>query len=144
MADLKTFSRRIRVIANKIEDNADIMVRKTALAIDQELVISTPVDTGRARSNWQVSTGKPITFEIEPYSPGSNLGRSEAANAQAALAQGREAIARREKGEDVIISNNVGYIKFLNDGSSAQAPEMFIEQAIQTGARVARNHKLLP
>ena len=41
-------------------------------------------------------------------------------------------------GDDWTVSNNVDYIEYLNEGSSEQAPENFVEKAVQ---RVVKNFK---
>jgi hypothetical protein len=142
MALPQQFARRMYIRAEQVGDSAQRIVRKTALAIDQTVVLATPVDTGRARSNWMVSLGSPARSVIPPYAPGSKLGVGETANAQAALAQGKETIDRRTD-QDIYISNNVHYIGKLNQGSSAQAPEMFVERAIAAGVHAITGEKLL-
>lgn len=133
----------MRQIGRQVEVGSDALVKKVALAVDQVLVLGTPVNTGRARSNWIAQAGGPATSEIGPYSPGVGLGIGEGANAAAALNQGRSAIASRQPGQDIYISNNVDYIEDLNNGSSAQAPAGFVEQAVDTGRRVARRGRVL-
>jgi hypothetical protein len=131
--DLEQFSRRITVRAERVAQNADRLIRKVALAVDQAVVHATPVDTGRARSNWIAQLGSPSSEIREPYAPGDGLGASEAANAQAATDQALSAIAQYRSGQEIHITNNLPYIQKLNDGHSAQAPENFVEQAIQAG-----------
>lgn len=136
--DLGGLGRRLDLVADRLERGVDVKVKRTALAIDQVLVLATPVDQGRARSNWRVSVSSPLEGVIDPYAPGDGLGVGETENAREALAQGREAIGARRPGESIFITNNLDYIVFLNDGSSAQAPAGFVEAAIEAGRRVAR------
>lgn len=143
MASLGTFSIRIRVRADRVSDNVGRTVRKTALAVDQAVVLSTPVDTGRARSNWRVSLGSRPRGVINPYSPGSGLGRGEQQNAQAAMAQAAAAVAQRRDGQDIYISNNVPYIGKLNDGSSRQAPAGFVQQAVMAGVAAVKGARIV-
>jgi hypothetical protein len=141
---LSQFSRRIRAVGKRVEVNTDKLTRQVALVADQTVVLSTPVDEGRARSNWIVSLGSPALSEREPYAPGSKLGLSEGGNASGAIAQGQGVIAARKSGQDIFISNNVPYISDLNNGTSAQAPANFVEKAVQVavsairGARITR------
>lgn len=143
MASLRAFPSRMRALAKRVEDNTNLLVRRTALVAQRELVLETPVDTGRARSNWFVEIGEPYYDELEPYAPGENLGTGEAANARAALAQGQAAVKHRRPGQDIYISNNVRYLQYLNNGSSAQAPEGFIQDAVFRARQFARGHKVL-
>lgn len=135
------FSKSMKRISRLIVENVDAGFRATAIAVDQALVISTPVDTGRARSNWRVSSGAPSSDTREAYAPGK-AGSTGGANATAALAQGREAIMADRSGT-IYISNNLPYIGVLNDGSSAQAPAGFVEIAVQTGIAEVKKIKAL-
>lgn len=134
MADLKTFAQRIRKIGQRIEQNADVAVRRCALAVDAAVVIATPVDTGRARANWQVEVDRPIVTPIEKFSK----------SGQEAIDQGKEAIARYKGGHAsaaVHITNNLPYIGRLNDGHSAQAPAGFVERAVLVGTDAIKGMK---
>jgi len=141
---LSEFSRRIIIIARRAEQGADELVRKVALAADQAVVMGTPVDTGRARSNWIVSLGVPATGTIDAYAPGEARS-TEAANTQAALDQGEAVISRYTGGEgtSIHITNNLPYIQRLNDGYSAQAPANFVEQGVQEAVEVLAFGRIL-
>lgn len=144
---LGDFARRINILARDVDKNINDTVKRCALAIDQTVVLATPVDTGRARSNWRVSLGEPIRTVIEPYSPltgGSDPSKiGENSNATAALAQGREVISRRKPEQEIYISNNVNYIERLNAGWSAQAEAGFVQQAIIDGAAAILSSKVV-
>lgn len=117
--------------ADELGQSVDRVVRTAALVVDQVVVLSTPVDTGRARSNWLVSVGVPRGGVIEPYAPGNKLGLGENKNAQGALDQARRAVAVRPEGIPVFIVNNVDYMGLLNNGSSRQAPANFVEIGVE-------------
>lgn len=123
MSSLKGFSKRIRLRGKAVELNAEKLIRKIALAVDQTVVMETPVDTGRARLNWQVTLDSPAVGTLaEPSSPG--------AGEAAALAQGRAVAAAYKRGQAIYIVNNLDYIGRLNDGWSAQAPAGYVEAAV--------------
>jgi hypothetical protein len=140
------FVHRINVHADNVPREVGKVVRLTALAVDQTVVMATPVDTGRARSNWIVSVDKPVDAVIEPYvalPKGKGAGKlGETGNAQAAMNQGQEVIATREPEQSICITNNVEYITALNDGSSAQAPALFIESAVDAGVAAVNGAKI--
>lgn len=142
MASLGSFAKRMQVYANNLERNVNKTVREVALVADRNLVLATPVDTGRARSNWLVSVGSPNRETQEPYSPGE-AGSTGSANAQAAIAQANAEISRRKPGQDIFISNNLPYIGRLNEGSSAQAPEQFVGTAVQSAVDVVNKARVL-
>lgn len=151
MASLSEFSRRIVVRAQRVADNVDQLVRKTALAVDREVVTSTPVDTGRARSNWIASLGSPARREVDSYASGligpdadaTTSGAIAQQSAEGAMAQAAGVIAGRKQGQDIYISNNLPYIGRLNDGYSAQAPSGFVEKAVQAGSRTVQRTKVV-
>lgn len=132
MADGNTFARRLGEIASTIEKNANTAVQKAAFAIEARLVTSTPVDTGRARSNWLASLRYPRTDTVEPTSVADTITRARAVIE-----------LRRQHGGAIYLSNNVPYIGSLNAGSSAQAPAAFVEKAVLAGAAVVRGARLL-
>jgi hypothetical protein len=131
-------------IAGNVVANSDAAWRKVALAIHSAVVIATPVDTGRARSNWVVRVGQPYGGRLDPYVPGEK-GSTASQNADRALEQGRQAIASATAQQRVIyITNNLDYIDALNKGHSAQAPAGFVELAIQAGVSAIAGTRLLP
>lgn len=142
MASPDQFAKRITVLARNIEQNGEATARKVALAVHQTVVLATPVDTGRARSNWIVQLSSPYRQTITAYSPGEK-GSTSGANAQSAINQGQSTISQREKGQDIYISNNLDYITRLNQGWSAQAPAGFVEQAVSAGVQAVRGTRIL-
>jgi hypothetical protein len=134
---LSDFSRRITLRGRKVAEGADALTRKVALAADQAVVSGTPVDTGRARSNWIAAIGGPASSVIDAYVPGES-GSTEAANTQAALNQAETVISGYTAGEEIHITNNLPYIQRLNDGYSAQAPANFVEHAVMEAVQVVQ------
>lgn len=133
MASLSQFAKRMRVISKNVNANADKITRTVALAIDAAVVIATPVDTGRARSNWQVELNNTPGGTREPYAPGQ--GRStEGENTREAIEHGKKVIGSYKKGNTIHITNNLSYIGRLNEGWSAQAPAAYVEKAALVGA----------
>lgn len=122
MATLNVFAKRMRDRADEIAKNVNQTVIETALIVDAKVILSTPVDTGRARANWRAEIGGPFTSEVDSTS------------ASEAISQGRQTIGARRPGQTIYISNNVPYIKRLNEGSSKQAPAGFVEAAAKAGS----------
>jgi hypothetical protein len=145
VASPSQFNRNMRRLGSNVAKNADALVRKCALAVDATVVLATPVDTGRARSNWQVELNAPAEGAREAYSPGK--GRStEGANTRAAIEQGKQVIATYNKGSSrdrsIHITNNLPYIGKLNDGHSAQAPAGFVEKAVMVGVNAIKGARI--
>lgn len=135
MATPNEFSKRIGQLATGVSENADKLVKKVAMAIDQTVVLATPVDTGRARANWIASldvASSTVTTSTD------KSGRQAIAAARATI-NGYDGDTNAE----VHITNNLDYIGPLNDGSSAQAPRGFIRTAVRAGAAAVKGAKLL-
>lgn len=144
MASLDQFSKEITRIGVEIAERSDATVRAAAIAIDQAVVTATPVDTGRARSNWIAEVDAPSRIVREPFVPGS-LGSTGAENVRASTLDAARKIARYNGDRNIFIaiSNNLGYINSLNSGSSQQAPAGFVQFAVQAAAGVVRKARLV-
>jgi hypothetical protein len=126
--------------------------KTVVLDIENNLTQMTPIDTGAAISNWQVTVGAPASEPIDPYVPstagaydhhGIGDGHGGAANAAAAMDVARANIAGVTQGETIYIANVVDHIGFLNeDGRSPQAQPGFVERAIMLGRDTADRAKL--
>ncbi len=140
--NLKEFARVMRQQGITVETNADRIKRKVALRVDQTVVMTTPVDKGRARSNWQVGVGAAPQGVIGAYAIGAR-GSTGSQNVQAALEQGKMVITTAPKGSELHITNNLPYIGELNKGSSRQAPAGFVEIAVKAGIESVKDSKIL-
>jgi hypothetical protein len=106
------------------------------LAFVRDVVPSTPVRTGHARRNWQVNWGAPTGQEL----PGVDAaGGNTVINGEGRIKTGR----RRNPFLPLVIENNVPYIGRLNEGSSKQAPPMFVERSIQLAINALPRRKFL-
>jgi hypothetical protein len=140
--NLQQLATRMRLRALQVADGVDKVVRTAAFKVDQAVVMATPVDTGRARSNWIASIGSPTSETRGPHSPGAKLGRGESNNAQAAINAAKAVIDSRRFNQSIFISNNLDYIGKLNNGSSKQAPKNFVRQGVQAGTQAVRSIKI--
>lgn len=136
MADLRGFGRKIQLTGRAVEENANKLKRQVAVAVDAAVVLATPVDTGRARSNWQVELNRPAGGTVPPLAAGAGA-------AQASIAKAKARIEQAQQGNEIHITNNLPYIGRLNEGWSAQAPAGFVEQAVLAGADTVKAAKLI-
>ena len=143
MATLGEFARRMRRRGKQVDDNVNLTVRRVGLVATQTLVTNTPVDTGRARSNWQVGIDNSVAGAREAVAPGKGLGIGEGANAGDAIAAAEQVISTRKSPQSIHITNNLSYIRKLNEGHSAQAPAGFVQRAVQLAANTVRNARVL-
>jgi len=118
---------------------AGASVDETGRAIVLELfgsvIKDTPVDTGRAKGNWQTTIGAPASGTVD------RLGESEA------LADVSQQTASFGAGKVIYLSNNLPYIYRLEyDGWSQQAPGGMLRKNVariqSIVAKAARDNKV--
>lgn len=100
------------LFAGVVEEQLSQRVRVIAIAMLNEIVLRSPVDTGRFRGNNIVSVGAPVyasTLSVDP------------AGAET-IQSGVRAVTGLEPYTQVFIQNNLPYAGPLEDGHSQQAP----------------------
>jgi hypothetical protein len=120
--NLGQFNKAVNDFASKIVP-ADFnkFIRGLAFKVLRGVVFKTPVDTGRARANWQVNVGSLNNKELQEA---DKIGSSTIEKGLARLAQ----LKRKGIGEIIYIFNNVPYIIALEDGhSKRQAPNGMVK-----------------
>ena len=113
-----TFSADIARFAEKAGESLDRTVRMVTLELFSAVIKSTPVDEGRARGNWQTTTGSPASGELDI--------RSEAAT----LAELKANVGGA--GKVTYLANNLPYIYRLEMGwSTKKAPKGMVRGNFQ-------------
>ncbi|UAG58578.1 hypothetical protein Kaya_041 [Pseudomonas phage Kaya] len=132
---------RLEKKAKAIDEAASQNAVDTALAIVGDLAYKTPVDTSQALSNWRVTLDSPATGTIAPHYPGLQ-GSSQRASAAETINAAKSVLANKKPGQAIFITNNLPYIRRLNDGYSAQAPAGFVERAVLIGRKMRKKFKI--
>jgi len=96
----------------------DKEARALTLNLLKTLVLATPVDTGRAKGNWQTSSIRPKSSVLNVSDKSGGL----------SISKGLSGLKRLSK--KYWITNNLDYIEDLNNGTSKQAPAKFVETSI--------------
>ncbi|WP_432755362.1 HK97 gp10 family phage protein [Pseudomonas sp. WMBT8] len=112
MAKSRGWSTPPSFFSGVVKDELSKRVRVIAMAMLNEIVLRSPVDTGRFRGNNIVSVGAPVytsTVNVDPTG-------AETIN------QGLSAMTGLEPFTQVFIQNNLPYAVPLEDGHSKQAP----------------------
>lgn len=112
MAKNRGWSTPPSMFTGMVEEALTQRVRVIALAMLNEIVLRSPVDTGRFRGNNIVSIGAPV------YTTTENLDKSGGETIQ----RGLSAMSGLEPYTQVFIQNNLSYAGPLEDGHSKQAP----------------------
>lgn len=122
---LNFFNRQLQDFEEQVAQNCLKLQQRVALDLLTRIVLKTPVDTGRARGNWQVElggAGSSTTTRLEPGQVG--------VGGEATIAAGIAAIGAAKPYGKITIYNNVNYIRYLEDGSSRQAPQGMVKLAV--------------
>ena len=96
-----------------IDKEIEKQLRAKSLKAFADVKLMTPVDTGQARNSWYIGYTERY-FDGEVGST-SNI----------------SILTPKDKPQEIIITNGVTYIQFLNNGHSQQAPMKFIESAFK-------------
>lgn len=101
-------------VLRKYSDRSDKFVRALALTGMTRLIEKTPVDTGRAKNNWNLAKGAPDTDNL----PAGDYPQT----GSVALAQAAGEAGKLVAGDTLYMTNGLEYIPPLEDGHSKQAP----------------------
>ena len=116
-------------IESKINHVLNSGIRATIFEISAAIIKDTPVDTGRARGNWQASIGSGEAGTIDRF--GQSEAIADVSNA-ASIAVGKV----------YFLTNNVEYIERLEFGWSKQSPSGMVRKNLQNFDRLlAKNIK---
>jgi hypothetical protein len=138
---LLDLAERMEKIAKALPKAASDLAVETALAIVGDLSFKTPVDTSKALSNWIVTLGAASGDKISPHYPGKG-GSTQKASAETNLALAKAVLKHKKPGQPIFITNNLPYIRRLNNGYSGQQPAGFVERSVLIGRRKKANFKL--
>lgn len=130
--DLTKYAKKAGVEINEVR-------KAYAFALYSSIVKKTPVDTGRARGNWNISVGKEDTSVDDPssYPKPSGKYKDKSSPPRAKLKYTDPNSIPEPKGdESIFISNNLPYIASLEYGSSKQAPNGMV------GVTLANNENI--
>ena len=105
----------LNTVVDNLQKDMDTAIEKElrarALKAFADVKLATPVDTGISRNSWYIGY-------TETY-----------INAKSGGAGNIQLIQKKDKPTEIIVTNGVTYIQFLNNGHSQQAPTKFIEAA---------------
>ena len=102
----------INNLQKDIDKEVEKQLRAKSLKAFADVKLMTPVDTGQARNSWYIGY-------TEKYFDG------EGSSSNITI------LTPKDKPQEIIVTNGVTYIQFLNNGHSKQAPMKFIESAFR-------------
>jgi hypothetical protein len=117
-------------VVARANGKVDLVIRKATIELFGSVIKMTPVDTGRAKGNWQCTVGERASSQTERLD-GSSLGSTNGSSAFA------DVVATvPNAGQIVWLTNNVPYIQKLEydppgKGGSTQAPGGMVRLSIR-------------
>ncbi len=109
------FSRSLMDLAHYAEKNIEQVIRKACIDLYRSIVEKTPVDTGRAKASWGIST----TGAAAPQTNETGYSQSELVG----IIDGYVSDFKLTVNDSTVtIVNNLEYMEYLEDGTSQQAP----------------------
>ena len=121
--DISTLEPRLNDLADRLTNSVELLMTDVITFIGTAVVILTPVDTGFARANWRPSLNAPAPTPISFLDPTGTATISRI-----------ELVAKLWRvGQTAFITNRAPYIQDLNEGSSPQAVDGFVELAVLEG-----------
>ncbi len=115
------FDARMKALGERIERNIAGLQGHVMDAIQEHVIIGTPVKTGEARNGWRVGDGAPDTT-LETQGPFDKSGQTR-------IDANRAVCEAHDTPTPLYLDNQVHYIPDLNQGSSQQAPAGFVQAA---------------
>jgi len=112
---MSNFKSDFAKVLKRAGDKAELVVRKSALDLLSQMVATSPVDTGRFKSNWQTGIG---AINHVYNSTGDSVGRFHAT------------IDGWVAGKSIYLTNSLPYAHRLEYGWSKQAPGGMVRIAV--------------
>ena len=139
------FSLDIKNFVESFNDGAEKTMRGTAISVFEDIVLSTPVDEGRARASWVASGAKPSTVVVtfKDY------------DGSATVSKMKDKVLYIKDWSKITLTNNLPYIVNLEfglygdgdkttGGYSKQAPQGMVRINMNRAAKIlneqARKH----
>ena len=115
------FTRQLKIEGKRTLDEVIKIEKTIVLDAFTSIIMKTPVDTGRARGNWQINTG----------GPAAGFAKTNSKTGRAPLRKGTSEINNAPAHSAYYIVNNVPYVPYLENGSSKQAPLGMVALTVQ-------------
>ena len=135
---LEDFAKLYEQKSKDYRKGAATRMQYVATEVFKYLIAHTPIDTGKARSDWLVNTQRPIYRNGLSFAPGQQGSSAQAVNDEA-LRQALAVIKKIRRGQSVFITNAGPYIAKLNspETPSIQEPPYFVQRAAILGRTLA-------
>lgn len=124
MANGKTFTAELNAWARKVPGAMDALARQVSQQMSENVIASTPVDTGFLRSSWQPSFGQPAA------------GQGAAGAQDKALTAVTMTVAGMKAGEVYYLTNNAEYAEHVEFGTTKMAGRFYVTDNVKRWPQV--------
>lgn len=114
------FERALENFIKKAKKNPEIVVRQVTIKLYSQIILKSPVDTGRFRMNWQVTSGQPATSILIADDPTGSR----------AIGRMTQFVTSNPDWENFRLTNNLPYAERLEYGWSQQAPQGMVRVTV--------------
>jgi len=115
------FSNALTALADHTTGSIEKVIRKACIDLYRSIVEKTPVDTGRAKASWGLSTHHTNDEASENMTP---------EEAVQVVSDNISDFTFKAQDDQVIIYNNLEYIEYLENGTSQQAPSGMVSLSL--------------
>lgn len=126
-----SFSEEMAAAKEQVLETTNELKQAAALELFSSVILATPVDTGRARGNWQCSTDRPNLTTTDKQ---DKSGRETIRNMI-------NKVNSSELESSLYLTNNLPYAVPLENGSSKQAPQGMVRKNLARIKALLRANK---
>ena len=116
-----SFADQLKAFAEKTQVKLETVVRKAAIDLQNGVVLRSPVDTGRFRSNWMAGIGAVDRTTVTTEDKSGDVSRARV----------QAAIETWKPGQTIWLTNHLPYAKRLEYGWSKQAVGGMVRLTVQ-------------
>lgn len=120
------FEKSIENFIKKAKKNPELVVRQVTIKLYSQIILASPVDTGRFRMNWQATYGSPATGIIIGDDPSGSR----------AIARATNFVMNSPEWDEFRFTNNLPYAERLEYGYSRQAPQGMVRVTVSRFQRL--------
>lgn len=120
------FERSIENFIKKAKRNPELVVRQVTIKLFSQVILASPVDTGRFRMNWQTTDDAPA---------GGILDTDDTSGSRA-ISRATQFVQGSVKWDQFHLTNNLPYAERLEYGWSQQAPQGMVRVTVSRFQRL--------
>lgn len=129
-----SFSKSLALFVDGVKGKENLFLQEYTQDLLQEMVISTPVDTGFARASWYAAVNDPGMDHVVKAPVGGAPG---SVPWQKFLAESVITLKKGKIGDTIFLMNNAAYIMALEYGHSQQAPDGMVRMVLAKYQQIA-------